>query len=122
MSELEELRKSKDAAYWERNQLVSALTKLFPSCLGKHEESDESWDREWMNIVYIQLPTGQVSWHIHDSDLENFSHLRTDLDEKWDGHSTDEKYNRLRALPYTSAKYEMSDEVAKKKFQMGDLF
>lgn len=93
---MEKIRADKDVAYAERNKLVSVLSKLFPAWLGKHEESDLSWGREWLNIVYIQMPTGQVSWHIHDDLLPIFSHLEY-KDTKWDGHSTDEKYERLLA-------------------------
>lgn len=35
-------------------------------------------------VVYIELPTGQVSWHMPE-------HGRP-----WDGHSTEEKYARCR--------------------------
>lgn len=37
-------------------------------------------------VVYIELPTGQVSWHMppHPRD--------------WDGHPTDEKYRRIDAF------------------------
>lgn len=92
---MEDLRKSKDEAYSERNKLVCALSKIFPSWLGRHEESDTTWGKEWFNIVYIQLPTGQASWHIHDDLLPLFAHLELDLLKEWDGHSTEEKYERL---------------------------
>ncbi len=95
---VEDLRKAKDEAYAERNKLVCALSKLFPAWLGKHEETDMSWGKEWLNIVYIQLPTGQVSWHIHENLLPLFAHLELDTDKKWDGHTTDEKYTRLLNL------------------------
>lgn len=39
-------------------------------------------DPEWP-VVFIELPQGQVSWHM-------LQHGR-----KWDGHSTDEKYRRV---------------------------
>lgn len=38
----------------------------------------------------------QVSWHIHDSKLKYFSHLESDDSIRWDKHTTDEKYNRIR--------------------------
>src|SRR5258708_3036836 len=116
MSELEELRKQKDQAYWERNQLVAALSKIYPSWLSRHEESDTSWDRDWMGIVFIEIPTRwaygdqrnivpeklqyepkQVSWHIHDSDLQYFEHLTQRLNT-WDGHDTETKYSRLKNI------------------------
>lgn len=89
----------KDLAYRERNQLVATLSKLYPSCLGRHDENDVNWGKDWMNIVYIQLPTGQVSWHIKDTEMEFFAHLEQDLKIKWDGHTTEQKYKRLNNLP-----------------------
>lgn len=95
---MENLRKGKDEAYTERNKLVAALSKLFPAYLGRHEETDLNWGKEWLNIVYIELPTGQVSWHIHEDLLPLFAHLDYDLKKKWDGHTTEEKYDRLLSL------------------------
>ncbi len=40
---------------------------------------------EWP-VAYIELPTGQVSWHMPQ-------HPHT-----WDGHSTEEKYARIDAF------------------------
>lgn len=96
MDDLEKTRKEKNNAYAERNKLVSLISKVFPSSLGKHEANDPSWDKEWTNIVYVKLPTGQCSWHIHDSELHLFSHLKLDTLIKWDGHSTEEKYKRIQ--------------------------
>lgn len=56
MSEIEQLTKQKDGAYFERNQLVAALSKLFPASLAKHDVNDKSWDDDWRNIVVIELP------------------------------------------------------------------
>lgn len=93
---IDELTKQKDDAYWERNQCVSLLSKLLPSYLGRHEESDESWERDWMNIVYVYLPNGQqLSWHIHDTELCNFDHLER-KEITWDGHDTITKYRRMK--------------------------
>jgi hypothetical protein len=40
---------------------------------------------EWP-VVYIELPTGQVSWHMPQHPVP------------WDGHDTAEKYRRCRAF------------------------
>lgn len=93
-----ELTAQKDGAYAERNKVVAALSKCFPSCLGMHPVDDATWDRDWMTIVFIQLPTGQASWHLHDSDVPLFRHLKHDPSVAWDGHSTEEKYRRLADL------------------------
>lgn len=95
--QLRELRATKDGAYRERDRLVCALSKLFPSWLGRHPDSDVAWDADWRWIVFVQLPTGQASWHIHDSERPWFDHLAVG-GAPWDGHSTDEKYRRLEAI------------------------
>lgn len=97
MSELVELKASRDRAYRERNMLVAALSRLYPSHLARHPESDESWERDWMTIVFVHGPTGQMSWHLHDSDVPLFTHLLYG-ENRWDGHTTEEKYERLSRL------------------------
>lgn len=84
-----------DEIYRERNAVVAALAKLFPSGLKKTEI--EGWEPEWHNCVYIDLPTGQVSWHFHDNDVNLFAGLPP-YEGEWDGHTTPEKYARLAAL------------------------
>ncbi len=86
----------KDLAYWERNQLISYLSKEFLSWLEKHPEEDEEWEVEWRNIVFIDFPEGLFSWHIHDSEMEYFSHLRFREGNSWDGSTTEKKYETLR--------------------------
>jgi hypothetical protein len=45
---------------------------------------------EWP-VVYIELPTGQVSWHVPQHPL------------KWDGHTVDQKYERTHLYLNTGA-------------------
>lgn len=98
---LREEKASKDGAYKERDMLVCALSKIFPSYLARHSDEDKEWENEWRWIVYITLPTGQVSWHIHDSEREMFNHLEV-KENNWDGHNTQRKYERLQALSLMS--------------------
>lgn len=95
LAEIEAMRARKDAAYAERNRVVAALAKLFPS--GVARTNIEGWSDDWHGCVYIDLPTGQVSWHFHDSQADLFADLPP-YPGKWDGHDTDEKYRRLAAL------------------------
>ena len=88
-----------DSVYRERNQLVAALSKHYPSFIGKHD--GDHWEAAWL-IVFIELPTGQVSWHTHASDLDLFEHLERRDENPWDGHTTEEKYDRLAQLPNVS--------------------
>lgn len=94
------LAEQKDAAYRERDMCVAALARAAGrlGCLvwiGRHQ--GDPWDDDWRNIVFLELPTGQVSWHIHDSELPMFEWvIRFDqVNASWDGHSTEEKYRRL---------------------------
>lgn len=93
---LADMEARKDAAYYERNQVVAALAKCFPS--GVARTAIEGWSEDWHGCVYIDLPSGQASWHFHDS----HAHLFADLPSyagTWDGHDTPEKYRRLATLP-----------------------
>lgn len=51
-----------------------------------------------LNPFYIESPKGQLSWHIKDTELPLFSHLKFNPHAKWDGHSTEEKYLRLLSI------------------------
>ncbi len=90
------LRKTKDAAYAERDRLVALLASFFPSSVEQHLGAE--WEDDWRNVVFIDLPTGQVTWHIHDSELPLFAHVPRSQGRKWDGHTNDVKWNRVATL------------------------
>lgn len=92
----------KNAIYNERNRVVAALAKLTvvlrgsPFC-GQRTAGmmvDLAAESGWQNVVIIDYPTGQVSWHIPDEELSLFSKLPL-YEGDWDGHTTEEKYDRL---------------------------
>lgn len=91
MTETEE----KDEAYRQRNYLVAALTKLFPS--GIRPTKIAGWDPEWDGCVYIDLPSGQVSYHYHSSQAFLFDHLPKYYNA-YDGHDKEIVHNRLLTL------------------------
>lgn len=95
----------RNQAYTERNRLVALLAAIFPSWRTKHQptpsgavdvgcDGAHDWDPEWLNVIGIQLPTGQCTWHIHDSEMSLFEHV-PEFDMPWDGHTTDQKYERI---------------------------
>lgn len=88
-------KEEKDEAYRQRNHLVAALADLFPS--GIRETHIEGWDPAWNGCVYIDLPTGQISYHYHDSQAFLFSHLPP-YGREYDGHDKEEVHRRLRDL------------------------
>ena len=94
-AECNALASTKDGAYLECNQLVALLSKVFPA--GKKQTAIEGWSEDWHGCVYIDLPTGQASWHYHDSQAYLFDHL-PEYQGVWDGHTTNEKYERIAAI------------------------
>lgn len=95
MSESQKLRADRDKAYYERNRVVAALAHVFPA--GIRKTDIEGWEPEWHNCVFIDTPAGQLSWHYHDRDIEAFADLPA-YQRPWDGHTTEEKYERLAKL------------------------
>jgi hypothetical protein len=96
------------AVYRERNLLLAMLAEavrhtdvrmqagLLSAYRALHPVEDTAWDAEWRNLVVLDMQeTGQMSWHIHDSELPNFEKLPFRADYRWDGHTTEEKYQRL---------------------------
>ena len=98
-----ELKTKNHTAYFERNQCVTALCKLalqlgLKAGRAVHPKEDTEWDEDWRHMLFIDLPTGQVSWHIHDTEAWLFDDLPW-YDGEWDGHTTPEKYKRVNTLP-----------------------
>jgi hypothetical protein len=84
-----------DQAYAERNKLVRFLACIFPA--GTARTDIPGWDPEWHGCVFIDTPAGQMSWHYHDRESAMFADLPP-YTKPWDGHTTEEKYQRLAKL------------------------
>ncbi|MFF9199989.1 hypothetical protein ACF09L_32760 [Streptomyces sp. NPDC014779] len=88
----------RDGVYRERAHLVALLAAEHPSVLvPAHDVQEDGWV-----IVYLHIPAaGQMSWHISPRDLDLFDHVERvrpdDPRAQWDGHTTAEKYDRVRA-------------------------
>jgi len=104
-------RQKTASAYAERNKVVLLAAKMaialgLKAELWRHPDEDKSWEDDWRWIVAIQILTGSslekkwVTWHIHDSEYCLFSFL-DQADNKWDGHSTFEKYERVLSANFT---------------------
>lgn len=86
--------------YTERAELVALLTRIFPSwVLTDPAEPDRP-------VVYVQLPTGQCSWHISPGNwAEIFAHLGLPCEgPPWDGHTMEQKYERVRRCAHEAVK------------------
>jgi hypothetical protein len=100
MNALERANYETNLAYTERNRLVVLLAQL---ALSKGWKAGRHWDRDaelnWENVVMIDLPTGQVSWHIgvDDCGVCGFDLLPT-YKGKWNGHTTQQKWDSVYNL------------------------
>lgn len=85
--------------YRERAHLLALLAAVTMHELPVHIGNADPQEPDWP-VLTFELPTGQASWHIAPGDVELFRHVRatTLADREWDGHSTNEKYERVRAL------------------------
>jgi hypothetical protein len=98
--EIEALQALKDGAYLERNRCVALLAQLMLAaggCAGIARTPIEGWSEDWFGCVFIDLPTGQASWHFHDSQAHLFAGLPP-YRGTWDGHTTPQKYERMAEM------------------------
>lgn len=119
------LEQAKNDAYTERNNVIALMLRMADALrmntyMMHHDGAD--WEDDWRTIVAVDLPEGQCTWHIHDSEVLKFDWLER-LHNCWDGHSTEEKYrrvlsSRLKATAVKRAALEAAaDEL--KKLQRG---
>lgn len=90
------LERQKDGAYTERNRLVAALAWMAIAFGWRAGVSPDTTQDGW-DLVFIKTPNGQLSWHIPSSEADLFDGLPPYLGE-WDGHTSQEKYERLANL------------------------
>lgn len=85
----------RDTAYRERAHLVALLAALYPSHIGHNDPEAPDWA-----VLTIEAPTGQMCWHVAPADMDLFRWVTPTPHNarEWDGHTTEEKYQRLRIL------------------------
>jgi len=96
-TDLADMTARKDVAYFERNLCAALIARMALASgwrAGIARTAIEGWSEDWHGCVYVDLPTGQVSWHYHDSQAHLFSDLPA-YTGAWDGHDTPEKYRRV---------------------------
>lgn len=86
-----------DGVYTERNRCaaLAARMALALGCEAGIGVPDNA-TKDWAECLYIDLPTGQVSWHFHQRERGLFDGLPT-YAKPWDEHDTEEKYRRVTA-------------------------
>ena len=94
-----ELEQQKNTAYAERNRVLAALAKAGQELgwnvgVGQHDPADTNWESDCRTLLFIDLPTGQASWHYPDNQKGLLEQLPK-YASPWDGHSTVVKYERV---------------------------
>lgn len=90
------------AVYRERAQLLAFLAAAHPgrAWLSSSDPNAPEWP-----VLTVLGAAGQMTWHVSREDLDLLDHVpwarpgpTEDRPPAWDGHSTEEKYRRLRKL------------------------
>ena len=75
-----------DDAYRDRAIVIKALCACAARLgynYGIGIDDNEDWEQSWRNCVYVDLPEGQISWHIAPSEWSMFT-LLPEYKGKWD--------------------------------------
>lgn len=111
------LVQEKQRAYRERDALLVAFSKVFPSHLMPDDGRPKRYitgSHQW--VVCIHAPVGQLCWHIADEMLPQFDHLARMEENHWDGHTTAERHLRLALLePQDGSAYDPTPPVARRR-------
>ena len=83
-----------DDAYLDRNMAVQAFALLAQKAGYTVGVKEDPKNPEWP-ILYIDLPTGQVSWHLPRHEIIPLWPYMPIYQAEWDGHDTEEKRTRL---------------------------
>ena len=85
---------TEENVYRQRDRLVAFLSTQYPSHLAKASDAQLGFTY----VVCVHAPTGQMSWHVPDHEIDEFfGHLPVTSSD-WDGHTTEEKHRRLETM------------------------
>ena len=90
-------------AYFDRNLAVMALARLAQTHgfrVGLRRDPEEP---DWP-VLMVDLPTGQVSWHLPPGELVG----DWPVYQEWDGHTLEEKQQRISRFLLTPVAADLS--------------
>lgn len=88
-------REASDAVYGERNAVVVAFARLAHEQGWPVAKTVDEQEPAWP-VLLIDTPYGQVSWHLKAEQMPHW--VPPAKGWGWDGHTTPEKYERLKRL------------------------
>lgn len=80
--------------YAERNALAVAFAWTMNARGHKVGVLIDPDEPDWP-VLMVDTPEGQVSWHMTRQEIPDWVPI---YDGEWDGHTTEEKYRRMRQL------------------------
>ena len=91
----ESMVNSYNNARCEIRNLVALLASIFPSVMSYHSPDESGEDHDWGWVVYLKLPSGQVSFHIGEDRTTWFKNVQVANITPWDGHNRFDKWERI---------------------------
>lgn len=95
------LERQAKRAFEERDELLIALSKIWPAHLmpTKAAALIAGTNEDWLWSLCLHSPVGQLAWSLNNDLAARFSHLDRHEHNEWDGHTAEERSNRLARLP-----------------------
>lgn len=97
------VEQERDGAYRERAHLLAWLATLYAPNAVLAPALDLDDEDDW-HLLFLTVAGRQLSWHISPRDMDLLKHVeRVDFADPraaWDGHTTEEKYQRIRTMPW----------------------
>ena len=91
-------KECENGAYWERNMLALRFAD------GWYNDTENNWDG-WHRV--LSLDGGKMCFHIPDDfEVGNLPEIKP----TWDGHTTEEKWNRVAAMRGLELSWPVEDE------------
>lgn len=90
---------ARERAFRDRDALVVVLSKVWPSHLMRPPTMNMSFAPNYQWIVCIHSPVGHLGWRICDTAMPQYGHLQAEFDIHETQPLTQEKYDRLAAMP-----------------------
>lgn len=93
------LKSQLDGVYHERNMLAMLAAKtMLDLGLQAGVGVDEAASPEWSHVLFIDVPNGQLSYHLAPHEVKQFRDQLPEYTQPWDGSSKDHHHRLIEAM------------------------